>query len=134
MIWRKKSYMNFSSLSEKFNLSHRKIFHQINYLVISLVNALLSRNFCQKRTRINFRNTVCVRKSTIKRDHTQKFPWNQVFSKFFGKRWFDGKNVAFSVKTVIDRWSCFWRLFHKNSWKQFIAEFSAKAIDFTNFL
>ena len=33
-----------------------KIFRQINYLVISLVKPLLSRNFCQKCMRVNFRN------------------------------------------------------------------------------
>ena len=31
-------------------------FREINYLVIYLVNALLSRNFCQKGVRVNFRN------------------------------------------------------------------------------
>ena len=31
-----------------------KIFRQITYLVISLVNMLLSRNFCQKSVRVNF--------------------------------------------------------------------------------
>ena len=33
-----------------------KIFRQINYLVISLVWMLFSRNFNQKRVRVNFRN------------------------------------------------------------------------------
>ena len=37
-------------------LSPKKIFRQINYLVISLVKALLSRNFCQKSVRVNFCN------------------------------------------------------------------------------
>ena len=38
------------------NYSHRKKIRQINCLVISLVKLLLSRNFCQKRVRVNFRN------------------------------------------------------------------------------
>ena len=36
-------------------LSHQNFFRQINSLVIYLVNALLSRNFCQKGVRVNFR-------------------------------------------------------------------------------
>jgi len=36
------------------NLTEKKI-RQINYLVISTVKMLLSRNFCQKRNRVNFR-------------------------------------------------------------------------------
>ena len=39
----------------KFTLTE-KIFRQITYLVISLVKLLLSRNFCQKCVRVNFRN------------------------------------------------------------------------------
>ena len=39
----------------KFTLNE-KIFRQINYLVIHLVKTLLSRKFCQKCVRSNFRN------------------------------------------------------------------------------
>ena len=39
----------------KFTLTVKK-FRQINYLVILLVKPLLSRKFCQKRVRANFRN------------------------------------------------------------------------------
>ena len=39
----------------KFSLIE-KIFREINYLVISLVKTLLSRNFCQKGVKDNFRN------------------------------------------------------------------------------
>ena len=42
-----------SEENEKFTLT-KKIFRQINYLVISLVKMLLSRNFCQKSVRVNF--------------------------------------------------------------------------------
>ena len=41
--------------NEKFTLTEEK-FRQINYLVISLVKPLLSRNFCLKCVRVNFRN------------------------------------------------------------------------------
>ena len=41
--------------NQKFTLIE-KIFHQITYLVISLVKLLLSRNFCQKCVRVNSRN------------------------------------------------------------------------------
>ena len=41
--------------------SHRKKIRQITYLVISLVKILLSRNFCQKRVRVNFRNFHTVK-------------------------------------------------------------------------
>ena len=46
--------------NEKFTLT--KIFsRQINSLVIYLVNALISRNFCQRSMRVNYRNfhSVC---------------------------------------------------------------------------
>ena len=33
-----------------------KKIRQINYVVISFVNPLLSRNFCEKSVRVNFRN------------------------------------------------------------------------------
>ena len=41
--------------NDKFTLTEI-FFRQINYLVILLVKPLLSRNFCQKRVRVNFRN------------------------------------------------------------------------------
>ena len=41
--------------NEKFTLTEI-FFRQINSLVIYLVNALLSRNFCQKSVRVNFCN------------------------------------------------------------------------------
>ena len=41
--------------NEKFTLT-KIFFRQINSLVIYLVNALVSRNFCQKSVRVNFRN------------------------------------------------------------------------------
>ena len=44
---------------QKFTLTEKK-FRQINYLVISLVKTLLSRNFCQKRVRVNSCNFHAV--------------------------------------------------------------------------
>ena len=38
------------------SLSPKIFFRQINYLVISLARMLLSRNFCQKWVKVNFRN------------------------------------------------------------------------------
>ena len=46
--------------NEKFTLTEIFI-RQINSFVICLVNALLSRNFCQKSVRVNFRNFHTVR-------------------------------------------------------------------------
>ena len=47
--------------NEKFSLTE-KIFREINSLVTFLVKMLLSRNFCQKCVRVNFRyfHTVCL--------------------------------------------------------------------------
>ena len=51
---------------EKWKIySHRNFFRQINSLVIYLVNALLSRNFCQKSVRVNFRNFHTVECCTL---------------------------------------------------------------------
>ena len=52
--------------SAKFSLIE-KMFRQINYLVILLVKTLLSRNFCQKCVRLNFRifHYVSVEKREI---------------------------------------------------------------------
>ena len=50
--------------NEKFTLT-KIFFRQINSLVIYLVNALVSRNFCQKSVRVNFRNFHSVLSSTI---------------------------------------------------------------------
>ena len=67
--------------NEKFTLT-KKISRQISYLVILLLKSIISRNFCQKRVRVNFRNfhTVSsqhtVWKSTIKRYHARKFSVN----------------------------------------------------------
>ena len=54
---------------EKWEIhSHWKNFRQINYLVTLLVKPFLSRNFCQKTVRVNFRNfhTVYVEETVWK--------------------------------------------------------------------
>ena len=53
----------------KFSLTEKKI-RQINFLVISLVKLLLSRNFCQKSVRENFRNFHTVRLRFVILSHT----------------------------------------------------------------
>ena len=45
--------------NDNFSLTEKKI-RQINYLVISLVKPLLSRNFCQKRVFRNFHAALWV--------------------------------------------------------------------------
>ena len=52
------------SVEKQEILSHQKIFRQINSLVTYLVNALVSRNFCQKCVRV-FRNFHSVEKREI---------------------------------------------------------------------
>ena len=44
------------SVEKMLILFHRKKFRQISSIVTSLVKTLLSRNFCQKRVRVKFRN------------------------------------------------------------------------------
>ena len=59
-----RQYEDHSVENERFTLTE-KIFRQINYLVILLVKPLLSRNFCQKRVRVNFRNFHTVSCGTV---------------------------------------------------------------------
>ena len=67
-----------------------KIIRQINSLVIYLVKPLLSRNFCQKMVRVNFRNfhSVSMPHSVEKREilsHLKDISSNQLFSNLFSK-------------------------------------------------
>ena len=66
-VWKfRKFWHNYEKISAQYvhtqcgktwnSLSLKKKIRQINYLVISLVKPLLSRNFCQKSVRENFRN------------------------------------------------------------------------------
>ena len=48
--------------------SHHNFFRQINSLLIYLVNALFSRNFCVKSVRVNFRNF-----HTVMRENSHNF-------------------------------------------------------------
>ena len=73
-----------SSLTEIF-------FRQINYLVISLVSTLVSRNFCQNIVRVKWK---CHNSATL----VAKIPWNQLFTKMcFAISWFDEKNWCVTV-------------------------------------
>ena len=60
--------------SQKCTLTEKK-FRQINYLVISVVKTLLSRNFCQKIVKVNYRNfhTVPHQCDNVERKVSQKF-------------------------------------------------------------
>ena len=61
--------------NEKFTLISPKKIRQINYLVILLIKPLLSRNFGQKRVRVNFRNFHTVKwvLMTNQWSNTEKF-------------------------------------------------------------
>ena len=81
----------------KFTLTEN-LFRQINSLVLSLVKALFSRNFCQKCMRESSRNfhTVSVEKRKIY-SHRKNISSNQhfidflsknvIFTKFLPKKW-----------------------------------------------
>ena len=84
LIFVKSKYFSIYDAEKRGIRLHQKIFRQINFLVTYLVKPLLSRNFCQKCVIENFHNFHTA-KSTVKRDHTQKFPWNQLFSNLFSK-------------------------------------------------
>ena len=58
---------------EKLTLTEKKI-REINYLVISLVKPLFSRNFCQESVKVNFRNFYSVQ------CHRKNISSNQIFS------------------------------------------------------
>ena len=66
--------------NEKFSLTKKK-FRQINYLVISLVKPLLSRNFCQKCVRVNFWN-MYFRACIINNSWTWRKIWMDASSRF----------------------------------------------------
>ena len=53
------------SVEKREILSHWKKIRQINYLVISLVKPLLSRNFCERIVRENLRNFNTVSSSSV---------------------------------------------------------------------
>ena len=63
--------------NEKFGLT-KKIFRQINSLVICLVKPLLSRNFCRKSVRLKFHNFHTVHT-------TQCGNYGNLLPRFFGK-------------------------------------------------
>ena len=64
---------------QKYTLIEKK-FRQINYLVISVMKKILSRNFCQKRVRVNFCtfHTVPQIISSVKNQH---LPFHEKFVK-----------------------------------------------------
>ena len=91
-LWKIQNYM-YSTLwkLQKFILT--KKFRQINFLVISLVIMLFSRNFWQKWVRVNFRNfhtTLWKLRNFTATDFPQNF--HQI--KVLLRNWFDGKKFA----------------------------------------
>jgi len=74
--------------NEKFSLT-KKIFRQNNFLVISLVRLLLSRNICEKMRETKSQQFPhCALHRVEKREilcHANFFPSNQVIAKFFSK-------------------------------------------------
>ena len=61
-------------------------FRLINYLVISLVNTLVSRNFCQNTVRVNFSNFHTAHCGNYRNFLSPKpISSNQLFSDFFSK-------------------------------------------------
>ena len=80
-----KTFVKVTVLLKKLTL---KIFRQINSLVTYLVKPLLSRNFCQNRVRVNFRNFHIV---TQLHFYGKNFVKAVVILKKLLKSWFDGK-------------------------------------------
>ena len=75
--------------NEKFGLTE-KIFRQIDSLVISLVKALLSRNFCDKIVAMkfrNFRNTLWKNKKKLNNSHRKNISSKQRSSNFFSSKY-----------------------------------------------
>ena len=70
---------------------------------------MLSRNFCQKSVRVNFRKFHSVEKyyttNRIAHDHAQKFSMKS--TSLIKRSWFHGKNVDFTVKIAIGFYSTF---------------------------
>ena len=97
-IWR-----NFTNFSVTANANEVLRFNFTKFSVKSNANEVVTFNFTIFSVKSNTTSQV-LWKSTIKWDHAQKFPWNQLFSNFFSKI------VDLTEKMVI--FPCFWLLFH----------------------
>jgi len=84
--------------NEKFTLTEIK-FRQINYLVNSLVKPLLSRNFCQKSVRENFRyfHTVFTKLWQLKH-----FSLNQILREIKFGEGKSLKNLIFAISGALN--------------------------------
>ena len=80
----------------------QNFFRQINYLVILLVKSLFSRNFCQKRVRVNFCNfhTVLYEFKNIS--------WNQMLSNFLSYNVTFAKLLSKSVRVNFCNFHTVW--------------------------
>ena len=99
----------------KFTLT-QNFSRQINYLVILLVKSLLSRNFCQKRVRVNFRNfhTVLCKLCQTRGFSLTKISWKGRYESCFHEIFFGEGTVASGVISEIYSHS----FLAKISWKQ----------------
>ena len=99
--------------NEKFTLTE-KIIRQINYLVISLVKPLLSRKFCQKCVRVNFRNFHTVKGSMCRETFSYSF-LRKVSRK---QRFFPFKEITKKLKLIWRNFSSvreFWQKFRESN-------------------
>ena len=104
----------------KFTFFHQKILRQINYLVISLVTALLSRKFCKISVIFTQWTLSCTlwklrsfpAPATI---FSQKFRQINVLLKNLTINWFDGKSFEWQW---ISRFSTFWAAQYCTVWKK----------------
>ena len=78
-IWR-----NFTNFSVTANANEVLRFNFTKFSVKSNANEVVTFNFTIFSVKSNTTSQV-LWKSTIKWDHAQKFPWNQLFSNFFSK-------------------------------------------------
>jgi len=85
-------FLDHSAVWKNAKFSHRIFFRENSSLVISIVKTLVSRYFCQKCVRVNFRNFHTVelklRKSSLSL-FWQKFHESNVPLKKLLKSWFD---------------------------------------------
>ena len=78
-IWTEATEKSFANPTHTVVWKNEKIFREINSLVISFVNPLLSRNFCQKSSRANFRKITWIEVKIIFDNSKEK---NVDFTKF----------------------------------------------------
>ena len=86
-----------ASAAESLFTVNQKKFRQINSLVFSLVNTLLSRNFCQISVTVNFRNFHTVSEFQC----AQCGNYGNSLSHYFGKNFV---KVTYLLKKILKSW------------------------------